>query len=295
MNDRLLAISFGLLVTAAAYVAADDPAAKGRAQAPAAKAKTPNIVTAIGRVEPTEVVEIGAMVAGPVQKVTADYGHKVLVGEVLAQLDPAPYQIAVDRAKASLLKAQVEMEVARAKLALAKRNFERLSKLRDAGAVGDVEAAKAELEVAEATLQLTRAGIAEQETAVRRAELDLSRCTIRSPISGVVLSRRCTEGQIVAAGAGPGLFQIARDPKTLHVLAAVSEADITRIKVGQEARITVDALPDQTFQAKVTQVRLNPGRRGSGTYTMVIAVDNPDDKLLPYLTAKVSIAVVEPR
>ena len=138
------------------------------------------------------------------------------------------------------------------------------------------------------------AGLAESKAALKRAELDLSHCMIVSPIDGIVLDRRCTAGQVVAAGAGPALFQIASDLKKLHVLASVAESDVVRVAAGQPAQITVDALPGKKFAGKVTQVRLNGAtRRGAAVYTVVIAVDNPDNKLLPYLTAKVNIATGE--
>ena len=262
------------------------------------KAAASKAVSAIGRVEPTEVVEIAARVAGGIVTVTADYGDKVLKGQILAQLDDAPYRVEADRAKATVVKAQVKLELAKAKMSLARRQLERLAKLRDAKAVdeSEFETAKAEVEVAEAGVRLEQAGIAESRAALERTELDLSYCRISSPLDGVVLDRRCTVGQMAAAGAGPGLFRIASNLKTLQVLASVGEADIARVAVGQAVEIKVDALPEQTFQGKVAQVRLNATtRRGSAVYTVVIPVDNPGDKLLPYLTAKVSIALGEPR
>jgi HlyD family secretion protein len=280
--------SLGFVLALAGAACADDP--------PAAKAAS-RVVTALGRVEPTEVVEIAARVAGGIEKVTADYGDKVLKGQVLAQLDAAPYRAEADRAKAAVAKAQARLELARAKMLLARRHFDRLAKLRESKAVDETEfeTGKAEVMVAEAGARLEEAGIAESRAALERVELDLSYCTIHSPIDGVVLDRRCTAGQVVAAGAGPGLFRIASNLKTVHVLASVAEADIARIAAGQAAQITVDALPETKFEGKVTQVRLNGARRGAGTYTVVVAVDNSAGKLLPYLTAKVSIAVVERR
>src|SRR5262245_44397873 len=276
----------GLLVATAVGVVADGP--------PAAKSK---VVTAVGRVEPTEVVEIAPRVAGGIVTVAADFGDKVQKDQVLAQLDDAPYRAEADRAKATVVKAQIKLELAKAKMSLARRQLERLTKLRDTKVVDEsaFETAKAEAEVAEAGVRLEQAGIAETQAALDRALLDLSYCRIISPIDGVVLDRRCTAGQVVAAGAGFGLFRIAANLKTVHVLAPVAEADVARIAAGQAAQITVDALPDQKFEGRVAHVRLNGARRGAGVYTVVVAVDNSAGKLLPYLTAKVSIAAREPR
>jgi HlyD family secretion protein len=259
----------------------------------AAKAE-PKVITAGGRVEPTEVVEISSRVAGSIARLSADHGDKVAQGQVLAQLDDAVYRVEVDRAQAGVRKAQARLELAKAKMSLAKRQLERLAKLRDTGAAeqSGFETAKAEVEVAEAGMRLEEAGILESEAALTRAKLDLDACTIRAPIDGIVLERRCTVGQAVAGGAGPGLFRIASNLKTVHVVASVPEADIARVAAGQAAEITVEALPGQKFEGKVKQVRLGAaGRRGSGVYAVVIVVDNPGERLLPYLTAKVSIAV----
>jgi HlyD family secretion protein len=241
---------------------------------------------------------VAARVAGRIDNVTADYGAKVRAGEVLAQLDAAPYEAEVERGKANFERAQAKFALAKARMELARRQFERLSKLRDGKAVDEsaVETAKAELEIAEATLRLEEAGIAESRAAMRRAELDLSYCTLRAPVDGVVLDRRCAVGQVVAAAGGPRLFVIARDLKRVRVLAAVKEADIPRVALGQRARLTVEAFPKETFQGAVAQIRLNAAARGgSVTYTVVIQIDNPDEKLLPSMTAQVTIAVGERR
>ncbi len=254
---------------------------------------------AIGRLEPIEVVELAAVAPGRIEAVTADYNDQVKKGQILARLDAALFQVEVDRAKALVVKAQSKTAIARAKMSLAKRHFERLARLRDARAVDETEfeTARGELEVAEGGMRLEDAALAESTAALKRAELELSYCTIVSPIDGVVLDRRCTVGQVVAAGGGSALFRIASDLKKLRVMASVVDDDIGRVAAGQAAEITVDALPGQRFQGKVSQVRLNATvtDRGVVFYTVVIPVDNPDGKLLPYMTARVNLATGEGR
>ena len=136
---------------------------------------------------------------------------------------------------------------------------------------------------------IAEAEIMQAKAAVEMAQLNLEYTKIISPVDGVVIDRRVNVGQIVVAGLNaPSLFLIARDLKKLEIWASVNEADIAQVQVGQNAQFTVAALPERTFQAKVSQVRLNAQMtQNVVTYTVVVSVDNPDGKLLPYMTADV--------
>jgi HlyD family secretion protein len=260
------------------------------------------VVKALGTVEPEEVVDVGAKVAGVVQRLGADprdaskaidFNTAVKAGTVLVQLDPAPYQAAAAQARADVRRAEAGLRLATAKVTLAERELER-AKRRAADKTADaseVEVAQAAVEVARAGVAVEEAAVAQGKAALQRAELNLNDCTIRSPIDGVVIDRRVSVGQAVAFGVNaPSLFLIAKDLKRLQVWTSVKEADIGRVAKGQPARFTVDAYPNATFQGRVAQVRLNATMtKGAVTYTVVVDVDNSDGKLLPYLTAQVSI------
>jgi HlyD family secretion protein len=155
-----------------------------------------------------------------------------------------------------------------------------------AGAEADLEAAAAELANAEA-------GVPQRLAAERSAEIDLERSTIRSPVAGIVVGRNVEEGQTVAASLeAPTLFTIAGDLQQMEIHANVDEADIGKIKVGQEAAFTVDAHPGRRFAAAVASVRKAPQlSQGVVTYTVVLSTENPDDLLLPGMTAVVRITV----
>jgi HlyD family secretion protein len=133
------------------------------------------------------------------------------------------------------------------------------------------------------------AALAQKKAVLKEAQLKLSYTTIKSPIAGVVIDRRVNVGQMTSVGPNaPSLFLIAKDLRRIQVWASVDEADIGRIHVGTPVRFTVDACPGKTFRGKVDQIRLNATMtQNVVTYTVVIATDNPDGRVLPYLTAKV--------
>jgi HlyD family secretion protein len=263
-----------------------------------------SIVRARGTIMPEEVVDVGARVSGTIQKFgvdpndksrTIDFTTAVKKGTVLAQLDPAPYELELAQAKAKLGRVKASLRRAKAQVALAERELRRTKK-RQADKTADsfdVEVAKAKLEVAKHTIPLEEAVVAETEAALRRAQLNLSYTTIRSPIDGIVLDRRCKVGQYVTPNPNsPTLFLLAAEMKRVQIWASIPEADIARVTKGQSAKFTVEPYPKGLFQGRVGLTRLNARlTKGEVTYTVVIEADNPAKKLLPYLTAEVRIEV----
>lgn len=158
-----------------------------------------------------------------------------------------------------------------------------------------IAGAKADLQSADAELANARAGVPQRQAAERSAEIDLERTTIRSPVDGVVVGRNIDEGQTVAASLeSPTLFTIAGDLREMEIHASVDEADIGKIEIGQEAVFTVDAHPGRRFEAVVTSVRKAPQpNQGVVTYIVVLSTQNPENLLLPGMTAVVRIAVHE--
>lgn len=263
-------------------------------------------ITATGTIEPEEVVDVGAQVAGKIKNLGADprdsskaidYGSTVEEHTVLAQIDDAIYRTQVDQATATLAKAKADLLQLRARLHQKEREWARAQSLatRDRSAISDTlyDTAQADYEAAKAAQAVGEAVVAETQAALTQAEVNLDYTTIRSPVKGVIIDRRVNIGQTVVASLNaPSLFLIAKDLQRLQVWAAVNEADVGQIHPGQRVTFTVDAHPDEQFQGQVVQTRLNATMtQNVVTYTVVVSTDNSDGKLLPYLTANLQFEV----
>jgi HlyD family secretion protein len=260
-------------------------------------------IRATGTIEPEEVVDVGAQVAGQIQRFGQDpheagktigYGSRVEEGTVLAQIDPSLYEADVEQARAGLKRAEAELQVASAEYQLAERDWARAKQLGDkAISATDLIAYQSKHDIAKGKVEVAKAGVLQSQAALRRAQINLSYCTIRSPIQGVIIDRRVNVGQTVLSTlSAPSLFLIAKDLKRLQVWASVNEADIGQINKGQAVRFTVDAFPKKVYRGEVAQIRLNAVMtQNTVTYTVAITTDNPDGKLLPYMTADVQFEV----
>jgi HlyD family secretion protein len=237
------------------------------------------VVTATGSLGAVVSVEVGTQVSGIVNEILVDFNDRVEAGQVVARIDRSLLDADVRTARAGLAQARAEAE--RADLALM-----RIQSLHEHQAATDEE-----MEVALSEAAVASATRTTKEVALDRAERNLSYATITSPITGTVISRAVDVGQTVNAGMStPTLFEIAQDLTRMQILAAVDEADIGAVAKGQTARFTVQAWGDQVFAGSVRQVRLEPSVSDNVvTYTVVIDVDNPDERLLPGMTATVDI------
>jgi HlyD family secretion protein len=269
-------------------------------------------ISATGTLQPEEVIDVGAQVAGQIVAFgkdadgkTVDYGSHVDVGTVLAQIDDSLYQAQaaeadaqIRQAHAGLQVASANLEQAKARLDQAQRDWERAQKLGPSEALAQAsydsyrsayEVAQASVAVSEATILQAQATVAQAEAAGRRAHRNLDYTTIRSPVKGVIIDRRVNTGQTVVASLNaPSLFLLAKDLTRMQVWVAVNEADIGRIQPGQPVIFTVDAFPGQRLQGEVGKVRLNASMtQNVVTYTVEIVTENPSGRLLPYLTANV--------
>lgn len=269
-------------------------------------------IGATGTVEPEEVVDVGAQVAGQIVSFgrdvagkTVDYGSVVEEGTVLARIDDSLYsadvaqaEAQVKAAKASLQRSEADLEQLKAKLQQADRDWRRAQKIGPSGALAQTsydayrtgyETAKANVAVGQAAILQAQAGLAQAEAGLGRAQRNLGYCTIKSPVKGVIIDRRVNIGQTVVSSLNaPSLFLIAKDLKRMQVWVAVNEADIGKIRPGQPVSFTVDAFPGETFHGEVGKVRLNASMtQNVVTYTVEIVADNSSGRLLPYLTANV--------
>ena len=240
-------------------------------------------VTASGKIQPVNTVSVGTQVSGIIETVLVDYNDEVKEGQLLAQLDPSVLTENKYDAKAQL-------DLANAKLKIAKLNYDRYDKLYKNKLI-----AQATFEEAEVELATAEANVLSAEAAYNKAEQNYGYAQIVSPVSGTVISKEVEEGQTVAASyQTPTLFTIAEDLSKMQIEANIAEADIGMIVPGMIVSFTVDAYPNDVFQGTVKQIRLSPTEESNVVmYTVVIEVDNSSRKLLPGMTAFVTIVIEE--
>ncbi|MCL2768261.1 MAG: efflux RND transporter periplasmic adaptor subunit, partial [Synergistaceae bacterium] len=252
-------------------------------------------VSATGNVNAVETVEVGTQISGTIKALYADYNSIVEKGQLIAQLDTDMLEAQVSSAKANVAVAKANVEKARATLADAERTYNRNKELvgRNALARTEFDSSETQMQIARAGLTGSQASVVQAEASLKIAETNLNYAQVSSPVDGVVINRQVDVGQTVAASLqAPTLFTIARDLTQMQVLTNVDEADIGRIKEGQEVTFTVDAWPQTRFTGKVTQVRLAPQTvQNVVTYTVVLDVENKDMRLRPGMTANVSIII----
>jgi HlyD family secretion protein len=269
-------------------------------------------VSATGTIEPIEVVDVGAQVAGvilsfgtDVNGKPVDYDSVVSEDTVLANIDTRLYQAALDSAVATLdqalaavPRAQADLYMKKAVLEQATNDWNRAQALWNTktGALADTtydqykatfETAKANVEEDIANIKAAQATVAQDQAALDQCKANLAYCTIKSPVKGTIIDRRVNIGQtVVSSLSSPSLFLIAKDLTKMQIWAAVNEADVGGIYENQPVKFTVDAFPNETFDGSVNRVRLNATMTSNVvTYTVEVNTDNSSGKLLPYLTA----------
>ena len=238
-------------------------------------------VTATGEIQPVYKVEVGTQVSGIVEKLYVDYNSHVKKGDLLAELDRSTLQEQVNQAQANLSNAQ-------SSLTLAQQNYERVKALYDNKAATQASFEEASNQYIQAKNMVTTA-----KSDLQRTQVNLSYSRIYSPIDGIVLSKSVEQGQTVASSfSTPTIFTIANNLLQMQVEADVDEADIGQVKEGQVVTFTVDAYPNDIFSGTVKQIRLEPKVTSNVvTYTVIIDAPNPEEKLMPGMTASVSIII----
>ncbi len=254
-------------------------------------------VLATGTLNAVVTVQVGTYVSGPIREIYVDYNSPVSRGQVVARIDPDPFEVKVQQAEAELATAHARVRKAAAERDYRKFDLERQEtlNLNDVISAGRLEEKQSAYLQSEAQLALDRAGVALAEAGLAEARINLSYTDIVSPVDGVVLSRNVDVGQTVAASfQTPTLFLIAEDLAQMRVNAHISESDIGRIRVAQPVRFAVDAYPEREFVGVVSQQRNAPViDRSVVTYDVVIDVENQDLALKPGMTATVSIITAE--
>ena len=259
-----------------------------------------DIVEASGPINPVNTTEVGALVSGEILKIYVDYNTEVKKGDLMAIIDQTQILASLEEAKARLSSAKESLASADVSYRLAKKNYERYQALYEKDYVSKVNLEEYELAYvnAKSSLNSAQANVVQAQSNLDTAEKDLSNTKIVSPIDGVVLTRKVSEGQTITAGfSTPELFVVAQDLTKMQVEAKVSEADIVKIQPGQEADFTLDGYVGEKFKGVVRQVRTNyvdtsdstTTSSSSTTYTVIIDVDNADLRLKPGMTATLTI------
>jgi HlyD family secretion protein len=286
-------------------------------------------ISATGTLEPEEVVDVGAQVAGKILRFgrdpqangdnatgialgagpqwgiandpripykAVDWNAQVSPNTLLAVIDPMVYQAQVDQSEANVLNATANISVAHAKLLQSERDWKRAQQLASTpGAIApaDYDMFLSTNETNKALLTVAEAQLTQAKANLEKDKINLDYTRIYSPVNGVIVDRRVNVGQTVVASLNaPSLFLIAKDLSRMQIWASVNEADIGQIKDHQKATFTVDAFPGKTFEGTVNQVRLNAQMTNQVvTYTVVIDFNNSQYKLKPYLTANILFEV----
>jgi HlyD family secretion protein len=259
-------------------------------------------VHASGTLVPAEIVDVGSQVEGRIRSLgediddpgrTIDYGSRVKKGTVLARIEDSNFLARLERMQASLAIASAELKVAEAQLRQAEREWHRSEALGNVASRAERDLSMSAYEVAKETVAVAKARVSQATAEVKQAKVDLEFATIESPIDGVVIDRRVHVGQTVVAGLdAPSLFLLGSDLDQLEIWASVNEADLSAIRAGQRVDFTVDAFPDRTFTGEVAKIRLNARMtQNVVTYTVVVVCNNPERKLLPYMTANLKFEV----
>ena len=253
------------------------------------------VVGATGTMEAVQTVQIGSQVSGTIQSLYADFNSQVKKGEVIARLDPSIFDARLGQAEANLVAARANVDRAKATVEDTRLKFERARELARQELVpqSDLDTAKSNQDAAVASVKAAEASVSQAVASVNQAKLDLSHTVIDTPIDGVVISRSVDVGQTVAASfQAPTLFVIANDLSQMRVNASIDEADVGRVREGQDVLFHVDAYPERDFWGRVEQVRLNPTTVSNVvTYNAIVAVNNDNLLLRPGMTATVSVQV----
>ena len=293
-----------------------------------------NKVQATGTLEPEELVDVGSRVTGEIKEFgvdlagkRVDYGSEVKAGQLLARIDDTIVELDIRRAEAQVAQAEAQIlstaasySQAQASIAQATanknkadRDLERARKLGVGDALSQMdfdqyvnaaetaaaslESAKAQLKTAEAQQASAKAQLQSAQAQVQSELRNRDYTRITTPVDGTIVVRQVNVGQtVVSSMNATTLFLVARDLRHMQIWASVNEADIAKVHPGQEVRYTVDARPNETFVGKVNKIRPNATMASNVvTYIVEVDIENPERKLLPYMSANVNFIVEEIR
>jgi len=248
-----------------------------------AKGNIVKSISANGTLNPVVLVNVGTQISGVVNKLNVDFNDRVHKDQVLAEIDPSLINAQLEQSQANLANAQASLRLAQANATRSKELY------------AQDYVARSDLDQSVQALDAAKSQVASAIGQLKRDKANKGYTIIKSPVSGVVVSRNVDIGQTVAASfQTPTLFTIAQDLQHMQIDTSVAEADVGGIRVNQTVNFTVDAYPDRVFQGKVFRIRLDSKvLQNVVTYDVVISVNNPEEILLPGMTAFVSIVIDE--
>jgi len=260
---------------------------------PVKRGNVASLVITTGTLNPVLMVDVGSQISGKIAEIHADFNSRVRKGQVLAKIDQSSFITRLNQEEANFISAKASMEKARIALDNLEKKRGRYAELFNKNLVSfeEMENIDAQYYNAKADVQSAEARLAQAQSQLDSSKVDLEYTVIRSPVDGVVIDRMVNVGQTVAASMqAPVLFVIAQDLSSMQVECLVDEADIGLIREGQKVKFSVDAYPDEEFTGTVAQIRYSPDiTENVVTYTTIVSVENPELKLLPGMTATVSI------
>jgi len=325
MTRKKVLIGIGILVAAGALVWANFAFKKTEGATVTAEAikarQLESIVSASGKIRARRTVNITSEVSGKVVKLAVDEGDRVKMGQFLLQVDPRNVRSRLQISEASLEQQRIALQQARQALENAKVNLklamdelsrqQRLDKDRLATKQALEQAADAvtlrqgDVKNAEQAISNADQRIRSQEADLASAHYDLSRVTIESPIDGIITKRNVEEGETAMAGFtnNPSVvLLIVADMSVIEAEIEVDETDIPNVQIGQKSKVTIDALPDRSFTAKVTEVGNSPinaasatvgGVRQATTFKVVVTIDGQIPDVRPGFTCTADITTAE--
>lgn len=257
------------------------------------------LVVTTGTLNPVIIVDVGSQVSGKIKNLYVDFNSKVTAGMILVELDQELFETRVQQNIANFNSTVASLEKSKVTLENTEKRHDRTKALFEKELVSFEEMDSSEVAYfnAQADLKSAEARLEQAQSQLDTSKVDLTYTVIRSPIDGVVINRNINIGQTVAASLqAPVLFQIANDLAKMQVECSVDEADIGQVKEGQKVRFNVDAFPEDEFEGIVSQVRYSPVvQQNVVTYTTIVNVENPELKLMPGMTATISVITGEAR
>src|SRR5437763_6819144 len=257
------------------------------------------IVTAPGEIDPKVKVNISAPIVGKIEKIYFNEGDSVKKGQRLVDLEKTAYQAAYSRATAAVSNSKIEVARAKTNVATTEMAYKRAVNLKQQGIQAQelFDQARQANDNAVAGYDSARQGVAQAEALLQSAQTDLDHTTILSPIDGKAVQLNAHEGEVVITGTmnNPGsVIAVIADLSEILVEAEVGETEVTGIKIGQKAKIHVDAVPDKEYDGHVVEIGSSAEiRQNGGTglryFKVKVQFDNPDERLRPGMTSQVSI------
>jgi HlyD family secretion protein len=287
----LIAIGAG----GAAYYMRDNRPQPTVSTLPVSRGDVADVVAATGTLQAVTTVDVGTQVSGLVQDMYADFNHIVKKGQVIARLDPSLIETQIEQRRASVIRAEADLERLKVNLADSRRKLDQARAMWDKQLIprDQLETAEMNVKTLDSQIKSSEAGLTQAKADLNTQEVNLGHTVIKAPIDGIVISRNVDPGQTVASSMNaPVLYQIAADLTKMQVLANIDEADVGRMRPGQRVTFRVDAYPTERFMGTVEQVRLQPTVvQNVVVYSTVIDVPNPELKLKPGMTANVEIEI----